>query len=76
VIDNTTAYVEHPELVAQRIAHYTRILGNDRVIAGVDCGFATWASHPTDVELTFAKLESLVAGAAIASRVSDVARAW
>jgi 5-methyltetrahydropteroyltriglutamate--homocysteine methyltransferase len=67
VIDNTTNYIEHPELVAQRIERYTQYLGNDSVMAGVDCGFGTWAVLKFDPEIAFAKMRSLVEGAAIAS---------
>jgi 5-methyltetrahydropteroyltriglutamate--homocysteine methyltransferase len=67
IIDNTTTFIEHPELVAQRIERYTQYLGNDRVIAGVDCGFGTWAVLKFDPEVAFAKMRSLVEGAAIAS---------
>ena len=45
VIDSTTNFVEHPRLVAQRLAHYAEIVGKERVIAGVDCGFATFAGR-------------------------------
>jgi 5-methyltetrahydropteroyltriglutamate--homocysteine methyltransferase len=69
VIDSTTNYVEHPEVVAQRIARYADAVGRDRVMAGVDCGFATlaWARpmvHPTIVR---EKLRTLVEGARLAS---------
>src|SRR5262249_54053758 len=46
VLDTTTNFIEHPELVAQRIIQYARVVGRDRVIAGVDCGFATFADTP------------------------------
>ncbi len=69
VIDTTTNYIEHPELVAQRIINYARLVGPDRVIAGADCGFGTsvvrqWRVVPT---VTWAKLASLVEGARLAS---------
>jgi len=68
VIDTTTNFIEHPELVAQRILQYARIVGSERVIAGVDCGFATFASRPTvEPEIAWAKLSSLVEGARQAS---------
>ncbi len=68
VIDSTTNFVEHPELVAQRIEHFSRLVGRERVIAGTDCGFATFAGYgAVDGEIAFAKLASLVQGAAIAS---------
>jgi 5-methyltetrahydropteroyltriglutamate--homocysteine methyltransferase len=68
VIDNASTFIEHPELIAQRIGRYVAILGADRVIAGVDCGFATSAENSYDPELAYAKLKSLVAGAALAYR--------
>jgi 5-methyltetrahydropteroyltriglutamate--homocysteine methyltransferase len=68
VIDSTTNYVEHPELVAQRLARYVSLVGRENVIAGTDCGFATFASYLTvEPEITWAKLESLAAGARLAS---------
>jgi 5-methyltetrahydropteroyltriglutamate--homocysteine methyltransferase len=68
VIDTTTNFIEHPELVAQRILRYARIVGPEHVIAAVDCGFATFASRPTvEPEIAWAKLGSLVEGARLAS---------
>jgi 5-methyltetrahydropteroyltriglutamate--homocysteine methyltransferase len=68
VIDTTTNFIEHPELVAQRILHYTDIVGPDRVIASTDCGFGTnAASTLVDRRIAWAKLQSLVEGAAIAA---------
>ena len=68
VIDSTTNFVEHPELVAQRIRRYVRYVGADRVIAGVDCGFGTSALQANvDPDIAFEKLRSLAAGAAIAT---------
>jgi 5-methyltetrahydropteroyltriglutamate--homocysteine methyltransferase len=67
VIDSTTNYIEHPELVAQRIARYAEIVGPDRVIAATDCGFGTWAGFgAVDPDICWAKLRSLVEGAALA----------
>jgi len=69
VLDSTTNYVEHPELVAQRITRLARIVGMDRVIAGTDCGFATFAhAVPVDPRIVWAKLGSLAEGARIATR--------
>jgi 5-methyltetrahydropteroyltriglutamate--homocysteine methyltransferase len=69
VIDSTTNFIEHPEVVAQRIERYAGVVGRENVIAGVDCGFATFAGSPTVVpSITWAKLGSLVEGARIASR--------
>ena len=67
VVDTTTNFVEHPQLVAQRIERFTDILGHDRVIAGSDCGFGTFAGFgAVDPEIAFAKLGALAEGAAIA----------
>ena len=69
VIDSTTNFVEHPELVAQRLKRFTNIVGVERVIAGSDCGFGTFAGFgAVDPEIAFAKLETLAKGAAIASK--------
>jgi 5-methyltetrahydropteroyltriglutamate--homocysteine methyltransferase len=68
MIDSTTNFIEHPELVAQRIERYANIVGRERVVAGVDCGFATSATANTvDSEIAWAKLGALAEGAAIAS---------
>ena len=68
VIDSTTNFIEHPEAVAQRIERFASVAGRENVIAGTDCGFATFASAPTVVPvITWAKLASLVEGARIAS---------
>lgn len=69
VIDTCTNYVEHPEVVAQRIGHYANVVGRGRVIAGTDCGFASFATlHTIDPDIAWRKLEALVQGAEIASR--------
>jgi 5-methyltetrahydropteroyltriglutamate--homocysteine methyltransferase len=68
VVDTTTNFIEHPELVAQRIEKFTNIVGADRVIAGSDCGFGTFAGFGSiDPEIAFAKLKSLSHGAALVS---------
>jgi len=68
VIDSTSNFIEHPKLVAQRIGRYAGQVGRERVIAGSDCGFATFSQRPTvDPEIAWAKLAALVEGAAIAS---------
>ncbi|RMF82690.1 MAG: epoxyalkane--coenzyme M transferase [Chloroflexi bacterium] len=68
VLDTTTNFVEHPDLVAERIGRFAAIVGKERVIAGTDCGFGTFAGfgavHP---DIAFAKLESLAEGARRAS---------
>ena len=70
VIDSTTNFVEHPELVAQRIVRYAEVVGRENVIAGTDCGFGTFVrAEPTiDPRIAWAKLKSLAEGAAIASK--------
>lgn len=68
VINSTTNFIEHPRLIAQRIAAFARIVGRDRVIAGTDCGFSTFAGFgAVDAEIVYAKLEALAEGAALAS---------
>jgi 5-methyltetrahydropteroyltriglutamate--homocysteine methyltransferase len=69
VIDTSTNYVEHPELVAQRILRWADIVGRERVIAGTDCGFGTFAGYgKLDGQIAYKKLRALVEGAEIASR--------
>jgi 5-methyltetrahydropteroyltriglutamate--homocysteine methyltransferase len=69
VIDSTTNFVEHPRLVAQRICHYADIVGRERVIAGADCGFATFAfvNNAVAPSVVWAKLATLAEGARIAT---------
>jgi 5-methyltetrahydropteroyltriglutamate--homocysteine methyltransferase len=69
VLDSTTNYIEHPELVAQRLVRYGRLVGPENVMAGSDCGFATFASLLTvDPAITWAKLAAMADGAALASK--------
>jgi 5-methyltetrahydropteroyltriglutamate--homocysteine methyltransferase len=69
VIDSCTNYIEHPELVAQRIVRYANLLGRENVIAGTDCGFSTFAGSSVVVpDVAYAKLASLAEGARLASR--------
>jgi len=69
VLDTSTNYVEHPELVAQRICQFADIVGRERVIAGTDCGFGTFAGYgKIDPDISFKKLGAMVEGAAIASK--------
>ncbi len=70
VIDSTTNFVEHPKLAAQRIGRYADLVGRDRVIAGVDCGFGTAVREQPMVadSIVWAKLKALSEGAAIASK--------
>jgi 5-methyltetrahydropteroyltriglutamate--homocysteine methyltransferase len=68
VIDSTTNFIEHPRVVAERIERYAGIIGRERVIAGTDCGFSTFAGFGVvDPEIVYAKLATLAEGAAIAS---------
>ncbi|MCH9006358.1 MAG: cobalamin-independent methionine synthase II family protein [Proteobacteria bacterium] len=68
VIDSTTNFIEHPDLVAERICRFADIVGRERVIAGSDCGFATFAGFgAVDGEIAYAKLASMAEGAKIAS---------
>jgi 5-methyltetrahydropteroyltriglutamate--homocysteine methyltransferase len=68
VLDTTTNFIEHPELVAQRLEVYAQIVGADRVIAGTDCGFGTWAGFGAiDPEICWAKLRAMADGAKLAS---------
>lgn len=68
VITQSTVLVEHPELVAQRIARFAAVVGRERVIAGADCGFATFAgSNEVHPSITWAKFRALVEGARLAS---------
>jgi 5-methyltetrahydropteroyltriglutamate--homocysteine methyltransferase len=70
VVDSTSNYVEHPELVSQRICQYANIVGRERVLAGTDCGFATFAGvGKVDSRIVWKKLETLAAGAALASKL-------
>lgn len=65
VVDTTTNFVEHPDLVTERINRFVNIVGADRVIAGSDCGFGTFAGYgAVDPEIAYAKLSSLAQGAA------------
>ncbi len=68
VVDTTTNFIEHPELVAQRIDRFSGIVGADRVIAGSDCGFGTFAGFgAVDPQIAYAKLAALSAGAKLAA---------
>lgn len=68
VVDSTTNFVEHPEVVAQRLERFIPFMGTDRVIASSDCGFGTFAGFgAVDPDIAYAKLGSLVEGARLAS---------
>jgi 5-methyltetrahydropteroyltriglutamate--homocysteine methyltransferase len=68
VLDSTSNFIEHPRLIAQRIERFAHIVGRERVMAGTDCGFGTFAGfgkvHP---DIAYAKLRSLAEGARLAS---------
>jgi 5-methyltetrahydropteroyltriglutamate--homocysteine methyltransferase len=69
VIDSTSNFVEHPELVADRILQYAGVVGRENLIAGVDCGFGTFAGRlQVDSKIVWMKLASLAEGAGLASQ--------
>ncbi|MCY3821287.1 MAG: cobalamin-independent methionine synthase II family protein [Gammaproteobacteria bacterium] len=69
VIDSTTNFIEHPELVCERLCRFADIVGRERVIGGTDCGFSTFAGFgAVDPDIVYAKLASLAEGAELASR--------
>lgn len=69
VLDSVSNFIEHPQLVAERIERFAHIVGRDRVIAGTDCGFSTFAGFGVvDPDIVYAKLASMAEGARIASR--------
>ena len=69
VIESKSNFIEHPELVAQRLGRYAKLVGRDNVIAGSDCGYGTWVGQAAvDPDVVWAKLGAMVEGARIASR--------
>ena len=69
VLESKTNYIEHPDLVAQRIGRYAKLVGRENVIAGTDCGFGTWVGQAAvDPGIVWAKMASLAEGARRASR--------
>jgi 5-methyltetrahydropteroyltriglutamate--homocysteine methyltransferase len=69
VIESKTNFIEHPELIAQRIGRYARLVGRENVIAGSDCGYGTWVGQAAvDPGVVWAKLASLAEGARLATR--------
>ncbi|HEX3536876.1 MAG TPA: cobalamin-independent methionine synthase II family protein [Stellaceae bacterium] len=69
VIESKSNFIEHPELIAQRIVRYANLVGRDNVIAGSDCGFGTWVGQAAvDPDVVWAKLAAMAEGARIASR--------
>ena len=70
VIDSTSNFVEHPQVVADRLIQFSKVISKDQLMAGTDCGFSTFAGFgKIDEEICYAKLNSLVEGASIASKV-------
>jgi 5-methyltetrahydropteroyltriglutamate--homocysteine methyltransferase len=69
VITSTTNYVDHPELIAERLVRFAGIVGRERVIAGSDCGFSTFAGFgPVDPDVAYMKFQSMAEGARLASK--------
>jgi 5-methyltetrahydropteroyltriglutamate--homocysteine methyltransferase len=69
VIESKSNFIEHPELIAQRIARYATLVGRENIIAGSDCGFGTWVGQAAvDPDVVFAKLAAMAEGARIASK--------
>jgi 5-methyltetrahydropteroyltriglutamate--homocysteine methyltransferase len=69
VIESKSNFIEHPELVAQRLGRYAKLVGRENVIAGSDCGYGTWVGQAAvDPDVVWAKLGAMVEGARIASR--------
>jgi 5-methyltetrahydropteroyltriglutamate--homocysteine methyltransferase len=69
VIESKTNFIEHPELIAQRIARYANLVGRDNVIAGSDCGYGTWVGQAAvDPDVVWAKMAAMSEGARIASK--------
>jgi 5-methyltetrahydropteroyltriglutamate--homocysteine methyltransferase len=70
VLESKSNFIEHPELVAQRIGHFIRLVGRENVIAGTDCGYGTWVGQAAvDPQVVWAKLAALAEGAARAARM-------
>jgi 5-methyltetrahydropteroyltriglutamate--homocysteine methyltransferase len=69
VIESKSNFIEHPELIAQRIGRYAKLVGRENVIAGSDCGYGTWVGQAAvDPDVVFAKLKAMADGARIASK--------
>jgi 5-methyltetrahydropteroyltriglutamate--homocysteine methyltransferase len=69
VLESKSNFIEHPELIAQRISRYARLVGRENVIAGSDCGYGTWVGQAAvDPDVVFAKLKAMADGAALASK--------
>ena len=69
VIDSTNNYIEHPDLIAQRLRNYVKLVGQENVMASSDCGFGTAAgASVVDPKITWAKFQAMAEGARLASR--------
>src|SRR4029079_9937048 len=69
VIESKSNFIEHPELIAQRIGRYARLVGRENVMAGSDCGYGTWGGQAAvDPDVFWAKFAALAEGASIASK--------
>ena len=69
VIESKSNFIEHPELIAQRIGRYAKLVGRENVIAGSDCGYGTWVGQAAvDPDVVFAKLKAMADGARLASK--------
>jgi 5-methyltetrahydropteroyltriglutamate--homocysteine methyltransferase len=69
VLESKTNFIEHPELIAQRIGRYAELVGRENVMAGSDCGYGTWVGQAAvDPDVVWAKLAALAEGAELASR--------
>jgi 5-methyltetrahydropteroyltriglutamate--homocysteine methyltransferase len=70
VIESKSNFIEHPELIAQRIARYANLVGRENVIAGSDCGYGTWVGQAAvDPDVVWAKFAAMAEGARLASRL-------
>ncbi len=70
VIESKSNFIEHPELIAQRIGHYARLVGRENVMAGSDCGFGTWVGQAAvDPDVVWAKMAAMAEGARLATRI-------
>jgi 5-methyltetrahydropteroyltriglutamate--homocysteine methyltransferase len=69
VLESKSNFIEHPELIAQRIGRYAKLVGRENVIAGSDCGYGTWVGQAAvDPDVVWAKLKSMAEGARLATR--------
>jgi len=69
VIESKSNFIEHPDLVAQRLGRYARLVGREHVIAGSDCGYGTWVGQAAvDPDVVWAKMAAMAEGAKIASQ--------